>query len=85
MRFVSKAKATLHSPLAIRCAEPQLLHIRVVRAVQRVNPRPSQLRPELLEEPGQRQNLRPHVFVQFVELRFKLIASLDNPDHPLVI
>jgi hypothetical protein len=41
----------------------------------------AQLRPELLEEPCQRQNLRPHIFVQFVEFRLKLIANLYAPAH----
>ena len=79
MRLVSKANATLHS---IRRAEPQFLHIRVSRSVQRVHARPSQLRPKLLKDPGQRQQLGPHFLAQFVELRLKLIANLDDPAHP---
>ena len=82
MRFVSKAKATLHSPLSIGRAEPQLLHVCVARAVQRVNAGPAQLRPKLLQQAGQRQDLRPHVLVQLVELRLKLVADLNNPTHP---
>ena len=68
-----------YSPLAAGRAEPQLLHIRVAGAVQRIDARPSQLRPELLEQAGQGQNLRPHVFVQREELRLEFIANLDAP------
>jgi hypothetical protein len=51
----------------------------VAGAVQRIDARPSQLRPELLEQAGQGQNLRPHVFVQREELRLEFIANLDAP------
>ena len=70
-----------YSPFAISRTEPQFLHVRVARAVQRVNPRPPQWRPELLHKARQHQNLRPHVLVQIVELRLKLVANLNNPAH----
>ena len=39
------------------------------------------MRPELLQKARQRQNLRPHVLVQFVKFRIKLVANLNNPAH----
>ena len=82
MRRESKAKATL--PLAAGRAEPQLLHIRVAGAVQRIGARPPQLRPELLEQAGQSQNLQPYVFVQREELRFEFIANFNAPAHLII-
>jgi hypothetical protein len=76
LRLVSKAKAALHSPGR---AEPQFLHIRAAGAAQRIDARPPQLRPELLEQTGQSQNLNPDVFVQREELRFEFIADLNAP------
>ena len=73
----SKAKATLHSPSA--AAEPQLLHICVARAVQRIDAGPPQLGPELLGKECQRQNLRPHGFLQREEFRLKRVADRNNP------
>jgi hypothetical protein len=43
---------------------------------------PPQLRPELLQKAGQRQDLRAHVLVQLVELRRKLVADFNDPAHP---
>ena len=37
--------------------------------------------PKLLETAAQRQNLDPHAFVQFVELRFELVSDLNDPVH----
>ena len=70
-----------YSPFAISRTEPQFLHVRVVRVVERAHPGPSELRSELLQEPRQRQNFRLHVLGQFVELRLELVANLNNPDH----
>ena len=78
MRFVSKAKATLHSPSAA-LNRSSLTDMRVAGAIQRIQAGPPELRPELLEKASQRQNFRPHVLAQFVELRLKLVADLNNP------
>ena len=77
MRFVSKAKATLHSPSA--ALNRSSFIFRVAGAIQRIDTGSPQLRPELLEKASQRQNFRPHVLAQFVELRLKLVADLNNP------
>src|ERR1017187_2595460 len=69
-------------PLSVSRAEPQLLHIRVARTLQRINAGPPQSRPELLENAGQRQNFRPRVFLQHEELRLEFVADLDSPAHP---
>jgi hypothetical protein len=39
------------------------------------------MRPELLEQSRQRQNLRLNLFVEPEELRLELVANLDNPAH----
>ena len=70
-----------HPPFAICRAEAQLLHVCMARSGQRVSARPPQLRPEALEKVRQRQNLRPDVFIQRVELRLKLVADLNDPAH----
>jgi hypothetical protein len=76
-----RIESKCHPPLTSRSAKTQFLHIRVARVVQGIYAGPSQLRPKLLEEAGQRQNLRSDVFVERVELPLKLIANLDNPAH----
>ena len=80
-RLTLRIESKGHPPLTVSRAEAQLLHIRVARIVQRVRAGPLQLRPELLEKASHYQNLGPHVFVQRVELRLKLIANLNNPAH----
>jgi hypothetical protein len=49
--------------------------------MQRVHARAPQLRPELLEEPSQRQNFRPYVLVEREEFRFELVADFNEPGH----
>jgi len=61
LRLGSKANATLHSRAGD--AEPQFLHVRVAGSLQRVDAGPSQLRAELLEKSGQRQNLGVNAFL----------------------
>lgn len=70
-----------YSPFAIRRTESQFLHVRVAGAVQRIDAGPPQLRPELLEKAGRGQNLSLHVFRQREELRFELVADLDDSAH----
>ena len=60
-RLALRVEGKGHSPLTIGRAEPQLLHVCVAQVVQRVNAGPAQLRPKLLQQAGQRQDLRPHV------------------------
>ena len=43
--------------------------------------RPSQLRPETLQEPRQGQDLQLYCFVESIELTVELIGDLDNPTH----
>jgi hypothetical protein len=43
--------------------------------------RSAQLRPKLLKQPQERENLVLHIFVQGIELRLKLIANRDHPRH----
>jgi len=49
----------------------------------RVHPRPPQLRPELLKQARQGQDLGLHVLMELIELRLKLIANFNNPAHLL--
>jgi hypothetical protein len=73
-----------HSPLAAGRAEPQFLHIRVAGVPQRIDARTSQLRPELLKQAGQSQNLRPYVFVQLEELQLEFIVNLNTPARLII-
>ncbi len=70
-----------HSPLAIGRGEPQLLHVRVARSLERVHARPPELRSELLKQARQGQDLGLHVRLQRVEFRLKLVAYFYNPTH----
>src|SRR5262245_24795054 len=70
-----------HSPFALRRAEAQLLHVGVPGSVQGVHAGPTQLRPELLEQARQGQNLCLDLLVQRIELRLKLIPDLNHPAH----
>ena len=80
-RLPLRVEGESHPSFAIRRAEAQFLHVRVAGSVQGIGAGAPQLRPELLEQASQRQHLRLHVFVQFGELRFKLVADLNNPAH----
>src|SRR5437762_622350 len=80
-RLPLRIKSKGHPPLAISRAEAQFFHVGVPRVIQRINSRPVQLRSELLKKPSQCQNLCPHVLLQRVELRLKLIANLNSPSH----
>ena len=74
-----------HAPFAVRRTETQFLHIRVTGIVQRIDARPSQLRPESLEEPGMGKNLGTHGRRQFLELWFKLVTDFNIPSHRLIM
>ena len=80
LRFVSKAKATLHSPSAALNRNSFMFAWRESYSVS-TRGRPN-CGPELLQQSRQRQNLRLHVLVQFVKLWLKLVANLNNPAHP---
>ena len=68
-----------HPPFTVCRAEAKLFHVRVTRAFQRADARPSGLRPEPPEKMRERQNLCLHVLVQAVELQFEFIADLNDP------
>ena len=70
-----------NSPFTIRCTKSQLLHVRVPRAVQRIDTGSAQLRPELLKKSGQSENFRLDVLMQASEFRLEFIADLDGPRH----
>jgi len=80
-RFSLCVESESYSPHSTRCVEPQFFHVLVTRSLQRVNARPSKLWTELLQKARQSQNFRPHVLVQRVEFRLKLIADLNKPAH----
>jgi hypothetical protein len=81
LRFVSKAKATLHSPSAALNRNSFMFPWREPFSVS-TRGRPN-LRPELLKQAGQRQYLRPHVFMQREELGLERVANLNNPAQRL--
>jgi len=70
-----------HPPLAIGRGEPQLLHVRVARSLERIYARPPELRSELLKQARQGQDLGLHVRMQRVEFRLKLVAYFYSPTH----
>jgi len=80
-RLAFRIEGKRYSPFTIGSTEPQLLHIRVARAVHRIDAGSPQLRSELLQEPSQRQNFNTHVLSQCEELRLKLVADFNDPRH----
>jgi len=76
-----RVKGESDAPLAIRRAQAQLFHIGVTGIVQRIDTRPTQLRPEQLQEPSMGKNLDSHVLGQIFKLRPELVADLDIPSH----
>ena len=82
-RLALRIEGKGHSPLAIACGEPQLLHVGVAGTVQRIDAGPPQLRAELPEKARQRQNLRLHVFLKREELRLEFVTDLNDPTHRL--
>jgi hypothetical protein len=77
----SRVESECHTPLTICRAETKLLHIRIPGALQRIDSRPTQSRPEPLQEACQRQNFRPHVFFEREKFRTEFVADLDSPAH----
>jgi hypothetical protein len=68
-----------YTPLTVCRTKPQFFHIGVTGSFQRVHTRPSQLRPELLQETSQSQHFRAYILVQLIKLRFELLGYLDRP------
>jgi hypothetical protein len=77
-----EGKGYLHSPSAALNRNSFIFAWREPFSVS--DARSPQLRPELLEQAGQSQNLRPYVFVQREELRSEFIADLNAPAHPVI-
>jgi hypothetical protein len=80
-RLASYVERKGQSPLAVHRCETQLFHIRVPGAIQCIYSRPAQLRPELLQEPRQSQDLQLYILMQPVELQLKLTAHFNDPAH----
>jgi len=80
-RFAFGVESECNAPFAVRCAEPQFLHVCVPRIVERVDAGAPHLGTKLLQQSTQRQNLNLNVFVQVVELGLEFVADLDNPCH----
>ncbi len=58
--------------------ESQLFHVRVARALQRVHPRTSELRPECLQDRDVCEELVLHGLIQSVELWSEVIVKIDQ-------
>src|SRR4051794_3548942 len=70
-----RVKGESDAPLTIRRTEAELFHIGVTGTVQRIDAGTSQLRPELLQEPGMGQNFGSGLLRQFRELRREFVAN----------
>jgi hypothetical protein len=68
-----------HTPFAVRCGKPQLLHVGVAGAVKRIYARAAQPWPKLLKQARQSKNFCLHVFRQGVKFRLELVANRDHP------
>ena len=78
-RAGSKAKATRHD--AIGGIKPELLHIRVTRALERIGARSPQLRAKLLKQLGVGQQIVLHALRQGFKLALKLFVQQNLPWH----
>lgn len=74
-----RVKGESDAPLPIRRAEAELFHIGVAGSVQRLDTRPTQLRPDLLQEPSMGKDFGLHILRQFLELRLELVPNFDRP------
>ena len=70
-----EGKSHLHSPSAALNGSSFIL----ARALQGVHARPPQLRTELLQKAGQRQDFRSHVLRQREEFRIEVISDRYSP------
>jgi len=66
-------------PRTIRGVEPKLLHVGMLRPVQRIGMGTAELRSEVLEQLAQRRKLVLRGFRQFCELRIELRMQKYRP------
>lgn len=76
-----RIKSERHSPDTISGLKSKLLHICVTRALQCVDSRPSQLRPQSLNKADKRQQFVLNVLVQNPELGHEILMQIDKPFH----
>jgi len=81
LRIESKSDA----PYSVCGVKPQLLHVRVPRAVERIDPGTAELRTELLKQLGVRQKFVLHLFRQVVEFGVELLMKPDFSSHQHII
>jgi hypothetical protein len=61
--------------------EAQLLHIRVFRSMQRIHSRSTQLRTEMLQQLGLREQFEPDRLGKQPEFRLELRRKANDPSH----
>ena len=78
-------KRKREAPHAVRGVEPQFLHIRVTRALERIHARSSQQRPKLLEKLDARQQFVLNVPKQRVILNDERVMEINVLSHVLIM
>jgi len=69
------------APYSVRGIKPQLLHVRVPGALERIDTGTAELWAELLKQLVMRQQFVLHIFRQVVKFRVELLIKLDFPSH----
>jgi hypothetical protein len=73
-----------YTPDSTGGVKPQLLHVCVARAVERIHARPSELRAELLEQGRVREQFILHLLGQCIELGVEIFMK-ENVPHTRIM
>jgi hypothetical protein len=76
-----RVESKCNPPNTVSCVKSQFLHIRVTRTVERIGPRPPQLRTELFQQCDVGKQLVLHVHVERAVLRNPIVMQINLPPH----
>src|SRR5215207_7032740 len=77
----ARIESKSHSPDSPHRIESKLLHVGVLRPLQRVHIRTSELRPVFCKKPGDRQQFVLNFLLESQELLFEFIFKANDPEH----
>jgi hypothetical protein len=72
-----RIKGKRHAPHSIVSVEAQLFHVGMLRSIQRVHPRPTKLRTEMLQQLRLGEQFQTDGLTQLLELGFELRRESD--------
>lgn len=80
-RLTGRVKGEREAPDSVGGVEAELLHVGMLRAIERVRPRSAELRSELFEQLDVGQQLVLYLLVQCVKLLNELGVQIDVPRY----